>query len=79
MRLFFALVFHFRYILQKYAAELRAAKKQMDEAKQLDVFVAAEKARVSGLSFEDHTMVTLKWQLDGFLPSAAYEGRVFCF
>ena len=63
---------HFRYIIQKYAAELVVAKKQKDKAKLFDDFVAAEQISVLGLSFEDHTMETLKWQHDGFPSTAAY-------
>jgi len=60
--------------VQKYAAELAVAKKQQEKAKLFDSFVAAEKVRVKGLCFDDHTMETLKWQHDGFLSSAAYAG-----
>jgi len=53
---------------------LAVAEKLQDKAKLFESFVAAEKIRVKGLCFEDHTMETLKWQHDGFLSTAAYAG-----
>ena len=51
---------------------MAVAEKLQDKAKLFDDFVAAEQISVLGLSFEDHTMETLKWQHDGFPSTAAY-------